>query len=111
MSIRYLGERAILATPATSTPTPPPDPGTPAFSTGGHRTITTYLGYLGTVSRGSLRLWLSDGERWYRGDSTPLTSTDGDRAIDWALGAGRLFAFQVETIEGGGTVTVLVEGV
>lgn len=99
------------AIPETDEPTPAPGDEILGFNTHHFMNISTYIAYDGEVSSGVLRLWLFDGDGWYKGASLDLTSSDGDSVYDWEVGRYRSIAFQVESISGGGRVTVKVQGV
>lgn len=106
---RYGGP--VLAIPATAAATAEPTDASTTFIAGAAGRITTYIHYTGTVTSGVLRLLTHDGVRWYRGASHPLASSEGSISLDWTVGGARRFGFRIESIAGGGTVEVGVEGV
>lgn len=78
--------------------------------------VRTFLNYGGTVTSCVIRMWVRDvAGAWYRAgstlDGTVLAPAGGDEARDWLVGQGGAFTFQVESIAGGGTVVVKMEGI
>lgn len=98
----------VIAATSTTTaaPTGASDGYTSAADGGG---IRTTLDYTGTVTSGTLRIYVKVGGAWFRGDSYAMTGTD--EVVDWSVGEGAEVAFAVEAISGGGTVAVSAVGV
>jgi hypothetical protein len=70
--------------------------------------LRTYIDYTNTVS-GTLRIYFRKGSgAWFRGDSYAMTGTD--EVVDWAVGEGKEFTFIVESIAGGGSLSLYAEG-
>ena len=111
MAVQHIGRYADaqVVIPSTATATDPPDADTDRFDTRAFAGVTTFLAYSGSVT-GTLRLWVHDGEDWFKGGTLALSSSGGNIAYDWDTGTYRQFTFQVESISGGGTVSVKVEG-
>jgi len=112
VDILYLEQysASLEVIPDTSSSTDPPDEEVTAYRTGSSPEVTAFLDYTGSVSEGSVRLWLHDGADWYKGDSYSLTSSNGDVSLMWDVGKYQVFTFQIEDISGGGTVRVSVKG-
>lgn len=81
--------------------------------TGSYQGARTYCAYSGTVSACTLRLWFYVGGTWYRGATTDDGNalTGANEARDWVVEPDTHVGFTVDSISGGGTVTVRVEGV
>ena len=81
--------------------------------TGRYEGARTYVAYTGTVSACTIRMWFYVDGVWYQGASTddgsPLTGTN--EARDWVVEPSTKVGFTVESVAGGGTVAVRVEGV
>ena len=83
------------------------------IQTGDYSLARVYFDYTGTVTACNLLLWFHRNGTWYRASSTddgaPLTGED--EARDFHVRTDASIGFTVESITGGGTVAVSVEGV
>lgn len=100
--------------PATTTASPAPDVNSDVVQSREYDTVRTFLAYSGTVTSCVLRLWVFDRSTWYKAQNTTNTvplegSAFGNEVRDWAVGEQAEITFQVESITGGGSVTVKVK--
>ena len=114
---------AVEVIAATSTTGTPPVDATDGyiFSSGNYTanvpSVRTFIDYTGTVTSCELRLYVRTlgSDAWYAAASTEdldaLTPAGGDEVRDWDIGANTECRWVVETIAGGGTVTVEALGV
>ena len=103
---------AYTAIPATAVATAAPDGDTPFISTQNAETVRSFIRYTGTVTCARLRRWVLQDGAWYRTSDVLMDPAGGNESYDWIMvGRHTNVAFQVVTIEGGGTLEVSVVGV
>ena len=81
--------------------------------TGPTTNLLTHVRYDGTVTAATLRIWYYSNGVWYRGITTdsgiPLSGANETRL--WEVSRDALCGFTVESIAGGGSLTVRAEAV
>lgn len=81
--------------------------------TGDTNNLLTHISYTGTVSAADVRLWYMAANVWYRATTTnsgvPLTGKNETRL--WEVSQDALVGFTVESVSGGGAVTIRAEAV